>query len=401
MLLKSPKLIASFLGLVLLPLCAGASERVVYSQEDLALIKSHGPWPPATFVDPSNRVSANPAAIQLGQELFFSADLSIDKTMACATCHDPEENFIDGLNVGHGRAALPRNTPSLVNLQGARWFGWDGGADSLWAQSIRPLIAPNEMASNGKHIQKTISNDPVLSCLYTKTFKAGIDRHGPEESLVNAAKALAAFQETLVTAPTPFDRFRDALITAGEKGTSDYPLPAQRGLKIFVGKGRCSLCHFGPKFTNEEFGDIGIPFFLGKGQVDKGRYDGVKKVKKSPYALTGAYSDDTSKHSAIKTKQVTLLHKNWGEFKVPSLRNVARTAPYMHNGTLPTLDDVVRHYSEIDEERLHVDGERILSPLRLKPQESRDLVAFLETLSAPLKTPIQVNAPLTQACQTD
>jgi cytochrome c peroxidase len=160
-----------------------------------------------------------------------------------------------------------------------------------------------------------------------------------------------------------------------------YPDPARRGLAIFVGKGRCNICHIGPNFTNGEFHDVGIAFFSGAGQVDEGRYNGIGRVQASRYNLLGPFNDDATASTATGTRYVAREHRNFGEFRVPSLRNVARTAPYMHNGSLPTLRDVVKHYSEIDEDRLHADGERILRPLHLSESEIDDVVAFLESLS--------------------
>jgi cytochrome c peroxidase len=159
-----------------------------------------------------------------------------------------------------------------------------------------------------------------------------------------------------------------------------YPEAAQRGLRIFVGRGNCSVCHFGPAFSNGEFHDTGVPFFI-KGGVDPGRHGGIGKLRANSFNLLGAHNDDASRASAVKTRQVALEHRNFGEFKVPGLRNVARSAPYMHNGSLATLDEVVRHYSEISPDRLHADGENLLKALRLSAQESADLVAFLESLT--------------------
>ena len=164
-----------------------------------------------------------------------------------------------------------------------------------------------------------------------------------------------------------------------------YPAAAQRGLKIFVGKGQCSACHHGPNFTNGEFDDVGVPYFAEKGRVDQGRHGGIAALRASPFNLLGAYNDDPAKATAEPTRHVEPQHRNWGEFRVPSLRNVAETAPYMHNGSLATLEAVVRHYSEVDVERLHGDdGARLVRPLRLRPQEASDLVSFLKTLSGPL-----------------
>ncbi len=198
---------------------------------------------------------------------------------------------------------------------------------------------------------------------------------------MDLAKALAAYQETLVTGRTPFDDYRDALARGDAAAAARYPAAARRGLAIFTGKGNCNVCHFGPAFTNGEFGDVGIPFFAGPGRVDPGRHEGVRRVQASRYNLLGPFNDDPARSSATATRHVALEHRNFGEFRVPSLRDVARTAPYMHNGSLATLREVVRHYSEIDEDRLHADGERILRPLNLSTSEIDDVVAFLESLS--------------------
>jgi hypothetical protein len=200
-----------------------------------------------------------------------------------------------------------------------------------------------------------------------------------EALAVDAAKALAAFQETLVSARTAFDEFRDAL-TRGDRATAArYPLAAQCGARLFVGKGNCAFCHLGPGFTNGEFHDIGIPFFV-DGGVDGGRHDGIKRLRDSALSLLGRWNDDPARAPGLATRHVEPQHRNFGEFHVPGLRGVAATAPYMHNGSLATLRDVVRHYSELNEDRLHADGEAILKPLKLDAGEIDDLVAFLESL---------------------
>jgi cytochrome c peroxidase len=203
----------------------------------------------------------------------------------------------------------------------------------------------------------------------------------PELVLVNIAKALAAFQETIVTPRTAFDDVRDALQRGDEAAVRSYPAAAARGLKLFVGKGRCSVCHFGPNFTNGEFETIGRPHFAAKGRVDTGRFGGIKVLTASAFNQLGKYNDDPARAPGIATRHVEPLHSNWGEFRVPSLRNIGKTAPYMHDGSLATLADAVRHYSEVDEDRLHaVPGQSLIRPLRLTPQEQADLVAFLQTL---------------------
>lgn len=352
-----------------------------FTQPEVARILQHGPWPAPLQRDPSNRVSGQPEAIALGKTLFFDQRLSGNGKSSCASCHLPELHFTDGKVRGLGFVELDRNTPGLLNVRLNRWFGWDGAADSLWAQSLRPIVDKREMAASTTHVGALLRGDAQLADGYRKAF--GVPPSDDDDAVTaNSGKALAAFQETLATGRTPFDDFRDALERGDSGSAMRYPAAAQRGLKIFVGKGNCSVCHFGPNFTNGEFGDIGIPFFVAPGRVDPGRYDGIKKLQESRANLLGPYSDDPARSSAAGTRHVSLEHRNWGEFRVPSLRNVANTAPYMHNGHLATLRDVVRYYSDLNEDRLHADGERILKPLKLSDTEAEDLAAFLESLTA-------------------
>jgi cytochrome c peroxidase len=358
------------------PLAAG----VQFSDEEKQKILSHGPWPPKMQRDPTNRVSGNIEAVRLGQRLFFEPRLSGTGSVLCATCHVPFRGFHDGRPRAFGLEEADRNTQTIVNVRFSRWFGWDGGTDSLWAQSIRPLLDEREMKSSAAHVAGFIRSNSFFSTGYEKTFgeKPSAD---DEEVLVNVGKALAAFQETLVSRRTPFDEFRDSLERNNMEEAARYPAAAQRGLKIFVGKGNCSTCHFGPLFSNGEFSDTGVPFFAGKGRVDTGRHGGIQKLKANAHNLLGRFNDDRSGQSATGTRHVDPQHRNFGEFRVPSLRNVARTAPYMHNGSLAALPDVINFYSNLNEERLHADGEKILRPLKLTQEEAEDLVSFLQSLS--------------------
>ncbi len=353
-----------------------AISSVQFSKEELAKILQHGPWPPPLKPDPTNRVSGKPAAIALGEKLFFEPRLSGTGSVLCATCHAPFRGFQDARPRAFGLGLVERNTPSVVNARFYRWYGWDGAHDSLWAQSLRPLLDAREMRANAAHVAHVIRT--LFPTEYREAFGHPPEK-ADEELLVDAGKALAAFQETLVSGPTAFDRFRDAL----ERGETDsaYPLSAQRGLKIFVGKGNCSACHFGPQFTNGEFADTGVSHFVAPGRVDAGRHAGIERLKASRFNLLSRFNDDQTGKSAVGTRHVQAQHRNFGEFRVPGLRGVAQTAPYMHNGSLATLREVARFYSELNEERLHADGERVLKPLKLAQEELDDLVAFLESLT--------------------
>jgi cytochrome c peroxidase len=368
--------------LAALALGAGVDARaqLQWSRDEVRAIASHGPWPPQATVDPSNRASGKPAAIALGERLFNDVRLSGDGGMSCATCHQAARNWSDGRPRAQGRVELDRRTPSLWNVGQGHWFGWDGAADSLWAQSLRPILEPHELAGSAGRVAALLRGDPTLACFYRRAF-AATPGDDDEAVLVDAAKALAAFQETLVSPRTAFDDFRDAVLAGDGERAARYPAAAQRGLKIFIGPGNCNACHFGPRFTNGEFGDVGIPYFVRPGEVDPGRLGGLAKLTASPFNRLGRYSDDTSGASSLRTRHVQRLHANFGEFRVPGLRQLGVTGPYMHNGHLATLQDVVRHYSEVSPDRLHSDGVPLVRPLGLSADTQADLVAFLRSLS--------------------
>jgi cytochrome c peroxidase len=367
---------------------AGA-EVIALDAAETRRILQHGPWPTPAARDPSNRFSGVPAAIALGQRLFFDPRLSGPGSLACATCHEPDRAV--------GLAPLDRNTPTVLNAAQHRWFSWDGRADSLWSQSVKPIVDPREMGGSARHVAALVRADPVLACLYAA---AGGEAAGPDDErvLVDAGKALAAFVERLWSGRTAFDEFRDALARGDREAAGRYPAAALRGLRIFAGRGNCSLCHFGPAFTNGEFHDVGVPFSPAPGRVDGGRHEGLRRLRADRLNLLGPYSDDASGASATKTRHVQPQHVNFGQFKTPSLRNAALTAPYMHDGRYATLRDVIRHYSELDMERIHTHGEQLLRPLHLSDAESDDLVAFLETLTAPGATAAPPPAPRVTGC---
>lgn len=361
---------------------AASAPLLVFTPTELQQILAHGPWPPPLALDAGNAWAGKPHAMVLGQALFFDVRLSPDARLSCASCHLPALAFADGHARSIGRAPLERNAPSLWNAVHERWYGWDGAADSLWSQALRPLLDPREMAASAEHVAGTIAADPQLACRYRQLF-GGEAQADPQRTLVHAAKALGAFTGALVSGRTAFDAFRDALQRGDRHAAARYPPAAQRGLRLFVGRGQCSVCHAGPMFSNGEFGDTGLSFFSQPGVVDPGRHGGIAALRASAYSLLSTWSDASDAAVTLKTRHVVAQHRNFGEFKVPSLRNVADTAPYMHDGQLATLADVVKHYSELNLDRLHADGEQILKPLHLSPRDSADLLAFLRSLSDP------------------
>ena len=402
-------------------IAAAAKPRLLdFSVDERQRIASHGPWPPAPTRDAGNAMAGRPAAIALGQRLFFETRLSGDGRFACASCHQPDRAFTDGLPraIGRGQggdggtvAALDRNTPTLWDADQQRWLGWDGAFDSLWSQALHPLLSPREMAATPAQLRQWLGqllgqplrlplrqhlrNDGELACRWRALYGGAALGHSQARSDAEAipdddnalslalAKPLAAFVGTLRSGRSAFDRFRDALLRGDARAAARYPLAAQRGLRLFIGRGQCSTCHSGPLFSHGEFGDIGAPFFVRPGVVDPGRHGGIQALQASRFNLLGLHSDYPDAAVAGKTRHVLLQHRNFGEFKVPSLRNLVHTAPYLHDGQLGTLAAVVDHYSTLSPDRLHADGELILKPLHLSESERGDLLAFLRSLSAP------------------
>ena len=358
-----------------------AGQDSVLSDREVSLLKSFGPWPVSIPRDPGNELSGLQWAEQLGEKLFSDTDLSGNRRIACITCHLPDKGFADGLKVAVGAGTHVRNTQGLFNTGLQRWFGWDGGADSLWAASLQPMLSDIEMAANVEDVASLFREKDYVSAALAQ--HADIAALTDEAFVVLLAKAIAAFTRTLTSPQTEFDVFRSKLLAGDLTALESYSAQALRGLKIFLGDANCHVCHFGANFSNGEFHDIGRPFFTGVGQVDSGRHSGIKRMRDDRYNLTGSFNGAVVERELRKTQTVKLVQSNFGQWRTPSLRGLANTAPYMHDGSLATLRDVVDHYSEIDPTRLHSKGEAIIKPLNLDERSKSDLVRFLESLSLP------------------
>ena len=355
----------------------------VFTAAEIKIILSHGPWPAPAPADPTNRVSGQADAIELGTRLFFDQRLSAKGTVACASCHVPERNWTDNLRRGVGMSEVDRNTPTIMNLAASRWYAWDGASDSLWSQSLRPILDERELAATPRHVAQLVRSDEQLSCRYRKAFGTAPSPTDDEAVLVGVGKALAAFQETLASGRTPFDRFRDALAGVERPSLGDYSEPAQRGLKIFIGKGGCTTCHSGPNFTNGEFYYTGLSRLAPRGEPDPGRQAGIRRLMESRFNLLSPYNDDKTGASAARTREASLekAKAHFGEFKVPSLRNLILTAPYGRDGSVETLAEVVRHYSGLDAVNLNAKDGTPAKPPNLTAREQTDLIVFLQSLS--------------------
>jgi cytochrome c peroxidase len=321
-------------ALVAFAVLAGAGlERGESAHDPLSTLK-------AKFARPNFLPSpaANPptaAKVGLGQRLFFDKEISASGTIACASCHDPKLALSDGEPRGRGISGrrLPRHTPTLWNVAWSQLLFWDGRAGSLEAQVRFPVEHPDEMGDSLENAVLRLSRHDGYARAFAVAFPAD-----PAINAGNLALALAAYERTLVSPPTRFD----AWIAGDAAAFSDAEL---RGFRIFTGKGRCSSCHHGFALTDNNFYDIGLP------GEDKGRG-----------AVIGLAAADYA-------------------FKTPTLRELAWTAPYMHDGSLATLEDVVRHYEGGGVPRPSRSRD-LPQQLRLSPGERADLIAFLETLSS-------------------
>ncbi|HTN48072.1 MAG TPA: cytochrome c peroxidase [Burkholderiaceae bacterium] len=339
-----------------------AADGVRDSEQQRDRIIALGPWPPEVRRDPSNRVSGQPLAIALGRQLFFDPRMSPLGYIACVTCHAPDRAYSDLKPRAHGLADLERNTIALANLRQQRWYDWAGSSDSLWLASLRPILNPREFDGSPTSVARLFQRDAELAHCYRRVF--GVAPTGDDErTLVNVGKALAAFLETLRTGRTAFDDYRDALVRGAPTGS--YPAAAERGLRLFVGRADCVACHSGPNFSDGQFHDVGAPPPIAPARRDPGRAEGARLLLATQFNLLGRYNDDP-RHAHAPRAQVTADTGRVGEFRTPSLRNVAVTGPYMHNGRVEALADAVRQHAN--------------HPL-LDDAEVGELVAFLLTLT--------------------
>lgn len=336
-------------------------------------LRALGPLPP----DPSNRVADDARAAEFGQRLFFDKRLSSNGQVACATCHIPDKAFQDGTPLAQGVGTTNRRTMTIVGTARSPWQFWDGRKDSQWAQALGPLESPVEHGGDRMQYARVIAEHYRSD--YESIFGAMPDigeRVAATRVFANIGKAIAAYERKLDPGPSRFDAFADALARGDAKANTLLTRDEAAGLKLFIGKGQCTQCHGGPLFTNNEFHNTGVPAAPGL-PADTGRLDGVKDVLKDEFNCLSLHSDAKPQQCG----ELRFLAENKQQvrqFRVPSLRNVAERAPYMHAGQFATLHDVVRHYSRAPAAPA---GHSELQRLDLGEREVDQLVAFLRTLS--------------------
>ena len=381
-----------------------------WSETERELIRSMAlsqlPEQPAA---PGNDMANSEAAATLGHHLFFDRRLSGSNNIACANCHRPELAFTDGLELAVGTARGQQHTPGLAGLSHSPWYYWDGRKDSQWAQALAPLENPHEHNSDRTSISRLVTKDPHYRELYQAVFGSlpeipeqpvpASPRAGPmamanwqllsasEQQTINrvfsnVGKALAAYQRQLMPGPGRFDVYADSLQqSAGTDASPALQDSEIAGLALFIGKAQCVNCHNGPLFSNHDFHNTGVQSLSGE-LPPMGRFDGIRQARKDEFNCLGEYSDaDPADCSELRFAQDG--NELVGAHKTPSLRNVSATAPYMHNGQMHSLAEVLRHYNEAPVSML---SHNEAKPLGLRAVELRQLEAFLHTLTAPLAT---------------
>lgn len=356
--------------------------------------------------DPSNKYANNRDAAALGEKIFFDNRFSANGLVSCASCHQPENHFSDGRLVGEGIGLTDRHTPSLPGIAYSPWFFWDGRADSAWSQPLEPLENPREHGGNRTQFLHHIKThyrqqyESIFGALPPSVKLEMYPEHaGPfgsaktrqawqqltlqdqmiiNRTFANIGKALAAYMQTLMPGPSRFDDYAKALSDENWNSLDKTLTPAEvAGLAVFIGKGDCTHCHNGPLLTNNDFHNIGLPLNSEK-EHDPGRIRGIQLALENEFNCLGPYSDASVEECAELNFAKTNGSELKGAFRVPSLRNIAQTAPYMHTGQFSNLQEVVKHYKTAP---FTFNGKTELLPLNLSDQELIQLEAFLGTLT--------------------
>jgi cytochrome c peroxidase len=368
---------------------------------------------PAPPPSASNRVADDERAARMGQRLFFDPALSANGEIACVSCHVPALHFSDGRPTSQGMGTTSRNTPSIVGAAYSPFLFWDGRRDSLWAQALAPLETEAEMGSDRLSVVRVATTAPRYAGDYRALFGEPPDFADPEgfperaspfgsdaaragwsqlddearrqvnRAFSNVGKAIAAYERSLLPGPSPFDRYVSFLGAGAEDQAAAVLSPdAIGGLRLFIDAGRtqCLRCHNGPLLTNQAFHDVGSSR-LGR-LPDLGRFIGLESLLRDDFNCLGPYSDaeeaDCGELRFLSRRETVLAS---GAFKTPGLREVGRTAPYFHDGSLADLAAVIEHYRNPP-----ADPGSELTPIELSDDEAAQLASFLRALSGGVST---------------
>ena len=369
-------------------------------------LASLGPVP----ADPSNRYADDVAAAQLGHRLFFDARLSSNGEVSCASCHVPARDFQDGKPLANGVGTTSRRTMPVAGTAYSPWQFWDGRSDSQWSQALGPLESAVEhggdrtqyahlVASEYRQAYEAIFGrlpdltrapahagpvaDSARAAAWARVSASG--RDDISRVYANIGKAIAAYERQITFTPSRFDRYVDAELGGRTHASADaFSRDEESGLRLFIGKANCVTCHTGALLTDNHFHNTGVAVSTSVLAPDSGRTTGARQAVTGEFNCTSRYSDAKAEDCEELRFAVTEGHELVRAFKTPSLRGVAGRAPYMHAGQIATLADVVAHYDRAPAAPF---GHSELKPLRLTPDERRQLEAFLRTLSSPLSGP--------------
>jgi cytochrome c peroxidase len=303
-----------------------------------------------------------PEKVDLGRTLFFDRRLSGDGTMSCASCHIPEQGFADGqaIALSYPTTRNWRNSQTLINVAYQKQLFHDGRAGSLEEQALFPLMSAFEMNQNLDFVEEELRSVPEYVAAFTRVFGS------PDITREQVAMAIAAFERTLVSRAAPLDRF----LAGDDKALSGA---AQAGLAIFTGKGRCSTCHAGGNLADDGFHALSVP------ESPEFERDPRVAATRRFVAKVSGYEDFRTLAEDPGRFLVTKNKSDWKAFRTPTLREIARTAPYMHNGIFSTLEEVIAFV-----DRGGGEGNTALKPLGLTEEEKQALRAFLvEGLTGP------------------
>jgi cytochrome c peroxidase len=324
-----------------------------------------------------------PEKIQLGDKLFNDKRFSSTGQVSCATCHDPNKAFTDSPLVtseGINKLTGTRNAPTVINAAYSKLFFWDGRSPDMEDQAQHPIVNPVEMGlANHDPVLQVVRTDPQYVAAFRKVF----NKEPAQVTMLEVQQAIASFERTIVSGDSPFDRF---YFGRDRNAINDQ---AKRGFDVFLDKGRCVSCHVIEQdqalFTDNRFHNIGVGINRIQNEVE--RFAPIfLQAKAQGIDVDKAVLSDP-KASELGRFAVTESLDEIGSFKTSSLRNIAVTAPFMHDGSLKTLRDVVEHYNnggvtdKADPVNDFLSGG--IRPLNLTEQEMTDLVAFLETLTSP------------------
>ena len=360
--------------------------------------------------DASNRYADDPRAAALGRDLFFDTRLSGNGNVSCATCHVVTQDFQDGKPLADGVGRTARRTMPIAGTAHSPWLFWDGRTDSQWAQALGPLESAVEHGGTRAQYAHVVAEHyrtqyeavfarlpdltsvprhagPVADSSARAAWQRMRDEQQEQISRVyaNIGKAIAAYERRIEPGMSRFDRYVDAEL-AGARHTAEAGLTTDEvsGLRLFIGRARCVTCHNGARLTDDHFHNTGVAIPVAPLPADSGRAVGVRQVVGGEFNCTSRYSDATPDDCAELRFAVTSGSELVRAYKTPSLRNVSQRAPYMHAGQIASLDGVLAHYAAAPTAPF---GHSELVPIRLSPNERRQLIAFLGTLSGPIAAP--------------